>query len=78
MTERDRTGGYWVTSEMMYKKLSEIDAKVTTLVERDRTDHERLKELERASKWLQRAVYAIGVPLVVILGGYEAITKLML
>jgi hypothetical protein len=75
--DKQDSSGYLVTPKLMYEKLIEIDAKVTVLMERDRLDHERLKNLEDITKWLQRTVYAIGIPVVALISGYEAVTRFM-
>ena len=69
--------GFLVTPRMMYDKLQEINIKVTVLMERDHRDNLRIEDLEKSTKWLQRAVYAIGIPVVALISGYEAITRLM-
>lgn len=68
--------GFLVTNEMMYQKLEQVDKKVTVLLERDKTNHSRLLELESTTRWLKTAVYWAGVPIVVLLGGFEAATRI--
>lgn len=70
--------GFLVTNRMMYEKLESIENKVTELATKDQLDHGRLKELESTTKWLQRVVYALGLPVVVLLSGFELVTKVWL
>lgn len=66
-------------------ELREVNIRLATLEVREDERKEDIAELrehqerfDSAISWLQRTVYAVGLPLVALLGGYEAVTKLWL
>lgn len=92
MTGRDEGASLRLTLDQIYQKVESLDEKVDKLnvsvaialqrQEDDRKvadrDRDKVKELEAATRWLQRSLYAIGGPLVLILGGWEIFTRWLL
>lgn len=62
----------YTKQEETQRELRELKAMLAVLVDRDKRDYERLQLFDRDIKWLQRAVYAVGIPLMGLLGGLEA------
>ena len=59
------------------QELSGLRSDIQLLLDRDKRDYERLDRLEVSLSWLQRTVYAIGVPIVALISGYEAVSRFM-
>jgi len=56
-------------------KVDALTVNVALLLEQRERDREKMDKLEASNTWLQRAVYMIGAPLVLILSGYEAVVR---
>lgn len=65
-------------SRAQREELAALRADIQVIIDRDRRDSTRIEELESSTRWLSRTVYALGVPIVLLLSGYEAVTKLIL
>lgn len=58
------------------EKVNELNVNASLMIQQRADDRKLLDKLENATDWLKRTVYAVGVPIVLLLSGIEAVSRL--